>query len=246
MPSIKSLSAAPALLAALSLTAMPVQAAELPAPAAPVTAQFAPAWMPGDDDAAGHRRYRHRRDRGVDAGDVLAGILIIGGIAAIANAAKGSSERYPTRDSRYPEPRRGGVSYDDGRGIDRAVDMCVEEIERNARVETVDAVNRDARGWTVSGALYDGQGFNCTIGADGRIESIGYGTGGSSYDSYGSYDDAARLEGEDRQYDDAYYAAMRARSDSAQPAYPGGPLPGDEDAVDADLEYGTGYRGAER
>ncbi len=82
----------------------------------------APAWMPGDDDAAGHRRYRHRRDRGVDAGDVLAGILIIGGIAAIANAAKGSSERYPTRDSRYPEPRRGGVSYDDGRGCDRAGD----------------------------------------------------------------------------------------------------------------------------
>ena len=63
---------------------------------------------------------------------------------------------------------------------------------------------------------------------------------------YGSYDDAARLEGEDRQYDDAYYAAMRARRDTAQPTYPGGPLPGDEDAVDADLEYGTGYRGAER
>ena len=52
MPSIKSLSAAPALLAALSLTAMPVQAAELPAPAAPVAAHSAPAWMPGDDDAA--------------------------------------------------------------------------------------------------------------------------------------------------------------------------------------------------
>ncbi|UYH56149.1 hypothetical protein N6L26_06235 [Qipengyuania sp. SS22] len=244
MPSIKSLSAAPALLAALSLTAMPVQAAELPAPAAPAAAHAAPAWMPGDDDAAGHRRYRHRRDRGVDAGDVLAGILIIGGIAAIANAAKGSTERYPRRDTRYPEPRRGGVSYDDGRGIDRAVDMCVDEIERNARVDTVDAVNRDARGWTVSGALYDGQGFNCSIGADGRIEAIDYDRGDARYDR--SYDDAARFEGEDRQYDDAYYAAMRARSDSAQPAYPGGPLPGDEDAVDADLEYGTGYQGARR
>ncbi|HBR83432.1 MAG TPA: cell division protein ZapA, partial [Erythrobacter sp.] len=45
----------PALLAATSLVAMPAQAAELPIPTAPAIAQpvaAAPAWAPGDDDAA--------------------------------------------------------------------------------------------------------------------------------------------------------------------------------------------------
>ncbi len=249
MPSIKNFAVAPAFLAALSLTATPVQAAELPAPVSVVPQQVAPAWAPGDDDAEAHRRYRYRRHRGVDAGDVIAGILILGGIAAVANAAKGSRERYPQRDARYPDPRRGDSRYDDGRGIDRAVTMCVDAIERDTRVETVDAVNRDARGWNVTGTLFDGQDFSCSIGADGRIEAIDYGRGSARFESYGDdeqgYGYEASDEGDDRQYDDAYYTAARARSDAVQPAYPGGPLPGEDSGeVDADIEFGTGYRGA--
>lgn len=58
---------------------------------------------------ASARHWRHH-DRGIDGGDVLAGVLILGGIAAIASAASKSSRdreagdyRYP--DSRYPEQR---------------------------------------------------------------------------------------------------------------------------------------------
>lgn len=253
MPSITKFSAAPALLAALSMTAMPAQAAELPAPVSRAAEHVAPAWAPGDDTADAHRRYRYRRHRGVSAGDVLTGVLILGGIAAVANAAKGSRDRYPRRDTRYPDPRRGDYRYDDARGIDRAVSMCVGEIERNARVETVDTVNRNASGWSVSGSLYNGQPFSCSIGEDGRIEAIDYGQGDARYQSGDAedrdYDFAAGEQGEDRQYDADYYAAARARADdSAQPApaYPGGPLPGEADTgdVDADLEIGTGYQGA--
>ncbi len=240
MPSMKKLSTAPALLALVSLTAIPAQAAELPRAAAPAVSSAAPAWAPGDDVAYDHRYYRYRRHRGVSAGDVLAGVLILGGIAAVANAAKGSRDRYPQPVPRYPDPRRGDYRYDDGRGIDRAVSMCVDEIERNARVETVDAVNRNADGWSVSGSLYDGQGFTCSIGEDGRIEALDYGQGTSGY----SGADADYGADEDRQYDDDSYAAARARADDAQPAYPGGPLPGeDEGEVDADLDIGTGYQG---
>lgn len=222
MPSIRTLSVAPALLAALSLAATPAQAQ--------------------------HRHGRHH-DNGVDVGDVLTGVLIIGGIAAIASAVEGDRDRdrqsYP--DQRYPDQRRGDYRYDDGRGLDRAVSLCVDAIERDARVDTVDAVNRNARGWMVTGSLFDGQAFSCSIGADGRIEAIDYGRRGTSYGAgaEGGYDDGARAEGEDRQYDDDYYAAARARSDGAQPAYPGGPLPGeDEGEIDGDIEYGTGYQGA--
>lgn len=240
MPSITKLSAAPALLAAFSMTAIPAQAAELPAPVSRAAEQVAPAWAPGDDNADSHRRYRYRRHRGIDGGDVLAGVLILGGIAAIAGAAKGSRDRDARRDSRYPQPYRGDYRYDDGRGIDRAVSMCVREVERNVRVETVDNVNRDARGWNVNGSLYNGQGFSCSIGEDGRIEAIDYGTGATGYSA--APDDYQA--GTDRQHNDDVYAAARARNSGGQPAYPGGPLPGDEDQVDADIEFGTGYQGA--
>ena len=261
MPSFTKLTAAPALLAAFSLTATPVQAADI-APVAPhAAASAAPAWMPGDDIAEKYRHHRYRRHRGVDAGDVLSGILILGGIAAVASAAKGPRDRrYPTDarypdsrypDSRYPDPRRGDARYDDGRGIDGAVSQCVSTIERDARVDTVDSVNRNASGWIVTGALFDGQRFTCAIGADGRIEAIDYGARGTAYSTDGpeAYGSPAGSADEDRQYDDDYYAAVRARTDTGAqavaPAYPGGPLPGeDTGAVDADIEFGTGYRGA--
>ena len=220
MPSIRTLSVAPALLAALTLAATPVQAQ--------------------------HRHGRHH-DNGVDVGDILTGVLIIGGIAAIASAVEGDRDRDRRSAPPYPDQRRGDYRYDEGRGLDRAVSLCVDAIERDARVDTVDAVNRNARGWMVTGSLYDGQDFSCSIGADGRIEAINYGRGGTPYGAgaEGGYYDGERAGGEDRQYDDAYYAAARARSDGAQPAYPGGPLPGEEDGeIDGDIEYGTGYRGA--
>lgn len=47
---------------------------------------------------------RHwHRDRGIDAGDVLAGVLIIGGIAAVASAASKSNRTSDARDYRYPD-----------------------------------------------------------------------------------------------------------------------------------------------
>ena len=125
MPTRPSIAALPALLAATSLVAMPAQAAELLVQAAPAIAQpvaAAPAWAPGDDDAAKHRRYRDRRyrDRGTDVGDILTGLLIIGGIAAVASAVDKSDERESPRDARYPDPRRDTDRADDVRGLDRA------------------------------------------------------------------------------------------------------------------------------
>ena len=100
------------------------------------------------------------RDR-VDAGDVIAGALIIGGIAAIASAA--SKDRY--RDGyRYHENRYGHGNSN------RAVDKCVRAVERDARragfryanVTQIRDVDRERRGWEVTGRLVveDGRSWN--------------------------------------------------------------------------------------
>ena len=261
MSKVFKLSAAPAILAVASLTATPVLAADLPAPVLVSTVDVAPAWAPGDDVAQNHRWYRYRRNR-IDGGDILAGVLILGGIAAIASAAKKSDDRrYRDRDYRapYPEQRRGSWDRNtDTRGIDRAINTCVDEVERNVRIETVDTVNRNARGWEVTGSLYNGDGFTCSIGQDGRIEAIDYGRGREDRNYQGSYsddeadrsyegrdeDDRGYEASNDQQHGDDYYAAARARNDAstgAQPSYPGGPV-GDDDG-EADIEFGTGYAG---
>lgn len=238
------ISAMAAGLAAISMAAAPATAAELPVPAAAGASHAEAGWHEAGDTYDAHRRYRYRRHRGIDAGDVIAGALIIGGIAAIASAAD-RSERdrdyryrdYRYRDYRYRDyrdrdwrddsydyRRRGSSRYADPRGIDRAVDMCLREIERDVRVETVDSVDRTAEGWRVTGSLYNGEGFTCSIGRDGRIEDVDYG---------------ARLSAEDRQWDADRYAQARSEADTdGNRAYTAN---ADEDADDG--RYGAGSTG---
>lgn len=133
---------------------------------------------------------RHHDD--IDAGDVITGILIIGGIAAIASAAsKGKKDRErETRDRDYRERDRdyrerddsrgygndSRPTWQDGRGIDSAVNRCVAEVERgNRRVDAVDTVNRDGAGWRVAGRMNGGDAFTCTIDSDGRIRNSSIG-----------------------------------------------------------------------
>jgi hypothetical protein len=159
--------AAIAMAAALSLTASPA---------------FARGW--------GGWGHRHHND--IDTGDVFAGLLVIGGIAAIASAASSKNKqnreaedyRYPDRDARaddtYHVPPadygndRDGPTYGAraDRNLDGSVDNCVGEIERgNRRVDSVDSVNRSADGWTVEGRA-DGRDFTCSVDRDGRIRGV--------------------------------------------------------------------------
>lgn len=209
--------AAPALLAALSLVATPAAAADLPTSVrhAPVeaTASYGPYYGGG----WGWGRHRHRGR--VNTGDILTGVLILGGIAAVVNAASRNAQQ--RRDYPYPqrEDRRAGPT-----GLDNAADLCVREIERNARVRDVDRVERSASGWMVSGAMADGAAFTCSIGADGRIDRVDIGGR------------AQAQAGDDRQYGDDIYRSARAGAEAApqpMPAYPGGPLPGDESLPEA-------------
>lgn len=216
--------------AIFSMAAMPVAAADIPMPTGQSGyADTNAAQWDGDGEIAERHRYRRYRRNRVDAGDVLAGVLIIGGIAAIASAASKNNERRERvrEDYRYRDyDRDRGARYSNGgEGIDRAVDMCLAEIERDVRVDTVDNVSRDGEGWMVTGRVYNGDGFFCRIGNDGRISEVTFSGRGAAYE-------AQDRQADDRQWDDSRYRDARRNADEQGenlPSYPGGPIDGDYD-----------------
>lgn len=198
---VSRLASVSACLAALSMAATPAFAAPLGIPAGSSAPNAAQGWDVAGETAHNHRGWGgYRRHRGgVDTGDVIAGVLILGGIAAIASAASKNKRdrdgdyrspdyRAPDnrdRDYRAPDYRSGDRPYDyrddddradDGyggdRGLDRAVDVCVREVEKREQVDKVDSVDRTTDGWRVEGELRNGRDFACEVGGDGQIRDV--------------------------------------------------------------------------
>lgn len=102
----------------------------------------------------------HRGDDGIGAGEIIAGALIIGGIAAIASAASNDRDRY---DRGYDRRYDNRYDYDYGRQNPRAaVEQCVHAAERTAsrysyggRADVTDIrrVNQTRHGYTVRGRI---------------------------------------------------------------------------------------------
>ena len=223
-----------------------------------------------------HRGWRRNR---IDAGDVLIGAAIIGGIAAIASSNnrrqrerdvviverdvrdadwRDDSRRYDDRridDRRTSTPRGSGAS-----GLDNAVNQCLDRIERDVRVDTVENVERTGAGWRVSGVLFNGSSFQCRIGNGGQIDGIDYGDGfrdvgfapepgsraaGSQWDDQ-RYANARLAVGGTVRPDIAVQEAslmpaaapepVRTAANTALPAYPGGPIPGEVIPETVDIE----------
>ena len=145
------------------------------------TPAFAQSWGWGGGNW-GH----HHRDQ-VDAGDVLAGILIIGGIAAIVSAA--SSKKRDRRDNDrpdYPGDRASGYGNDNDQqwqqnaGVDSAVGRCTKEVSRGSNHGTsVASINRDGDGWRVQGRTGEGAEFTCSVDGNGQIRNVQ--VGGRAY-----------------------------------------------------------------
>jgi len=124
-------------------------------------------------------------DRGINAGEVIAGALIIGGIAAVLSNRN-------NRDDRYYDRRDGRYGYDDRynrRGNYRrtssrqAVNRCIKRAERranrmfgNARVTEVRDIDRTRYGYKVRGRIEVSDGYR------GRGYNRGYRRGYGGYD----------------------------------------------------------------
>ncbi|AOG01724.1 hypothetical protein BSY18_1782 [Blastomonas sp. RAC04] len=137
------------------------------------------AWDQRDEQAGqwrggwGNRGWGNRgwrgRNRGIDGGDILAGALILGGIAAIASAATNSSRNRNGPNDRY--------SYNDD--VRSASTQCgaaaAAQSGFGARVERIDNVVRDGNGWRVEGLVGSRNtgvdSFTCGI-SYGRIDYV--------------------------------------------------------------------------
>lgn len=135
----------------------------------------------------GYRGHRRHRD-GISGGDLLAGILVIGGIAAIASAASKNSRdrRYEDRDYRSENQRDDGRRADlrddsrYGRGsgdMESAINACSDAAERqagrDARVSAIESVVRDGDGWRVEGELSNSEQGSFLCGAsEGRVDFV--------------------------------------------------------------------------
>ncbi len=152
-------------------------------------AAAAAAMMAGAAAPAQAQSWDRYRDRGgIDAGDIIAGVAVLGGIAAIVSALDRDTNRYG-HDNRYRY-------RDDYRG---AVNACAHEAQRLARGANVRITDVDQRGsnrYRVEGVIdarsgYANQwrgnrfdqygrhasrvGFECTAYGNGRI--TGFATG---------------------------------------------------------------------
>ena len=106
-------------------------------------------------------QYRDRRDNdGIDVGDVIAGALIIGGIAAVASAATRNNRGY--NDGYVYEGRGYDGRYNRAGDSRQAVEQCVYAAERNAsrysygggaQVTDIRNIDRKRDGYTVKGRI---------------------------------------------------------------------------------------------
>lgn len=132
-------------------------------------------------------QYRdYNRDRGISAGDVIAGAVILGGIAAVAGSL-GRGNDYRNDDRYY---RNGNYGYYNGNPR-AAVEQCVNAANRDARsrgyryaqVTQVRDVNDTNYGWKIKGNLqvdgnrgyydrnYDSRRYNSGYYGNGRYDN---------------------------------------------------------------------------
>ena len=149
------------------------------------------AWSPADERYEARRHWkRHRHNDGIDGGDLLGGLLVLGGIAAVAAAIDKSDDEVRERreggtysqrpygyrddqdrseiDRRDDWREQGGQNRSFADQQDRAVDACTAEAARSGQIDEIDEVEWVDTSWSVRGDYQGGGAFTCSVDADGR------------------------------------------------------------------------------
>jgi hypothetical protein len=143
---------------------------------------------------------RHDNDK-ISAGEVIAGAVILGGIAAVLSSGNNDRDRYDDRnvryedgryDDRYDEGRRGrgrdDYGYNRGGGSRQAVNQCVNAVETwgnrysRTNVRDIRNIDRTRNGYRITGSIVVQDGWRGQ-NRYGRDDDRGYGRGyGRGYD----------------------------------------------------------------
>lgn len=174
---LKKPSLAVAAVAIISMPIAPVSAAEFNINTSAKALSYEEGQLDWTEDNADRRRRHRRYRRGrVSAGDIFAGIAILGGIAVIADAASKSKKRKRDRYD-YQQPQRAPQDGFGGNDIGTAVNLCSDAALQSAgadyRVDRINSVSQDGNGWRVDGALIGPQstGFSCGV-SNGGVQFI--------------------------------------------------------------------------
>lgn len=239
--------------AALTMAAQPAYAAQSPQVSAASGPTIATTYSSDRETAYQYRSYdrydrrgRYRRHRGPSTSDVVAGVLVLGTIAAILGSGKSKNDRSRTRgDDRNRDSRRDNAGYSsrnsrDGyqsNGMNNAVDMCADQVERgDDSIANVDNASRNANGWNVSGRMENGTRFDCWIDNNGRIRSVDLGGAVSSNSSGRGGYNSAQMGAQGTQHSDNVYARARAANGgSGYNVAQSSPAVEDRSNVDQDL-----------
>ncbi|AJA10302.1 hypothetical protein SKP52_17155 [Sphingopyxis fribergensis] len=124
---------------------------------------------------------RDRDGDGIGAGEIIAGAVVLGGLAAILSSS--DNDRYDRYDDRYRRDNRYndaryGYGYDYGRyGNSRsAVSQCVSSVERGSRrygrtdVTEVTSIDRKRDGYKVKGRVVVRDGYGGRWGRGGSYD----------------------------------------------------------------------------
>lgn len=136
--------------------------------------------------APAQARDRYDRD-GISAGEIIAGAVVLGGLAAVLSGNNGRNDGYGY-DDRY-DNNRSGYNYDNRGGSSRAaVNQCVTSVERwangysRSEVTQVRSIERTGSGYRVKGNVVVQEG------ARARNYNDGYGYGADRYNQGSRYD----------------------------------------------------------
>ncbi|MEQ1509839.1 MAG: hypothetical protein ABL909_05485 [Sphingopyxis sp.] len=154
--------------------------------------------IPANAQYYGRRDHdRHGRHDGISAGDVIAGAIVIGGLAAIlssgGNRDRNRDRNYDPRYDRGHDNRYDGYDWDRNGGSREAIERCVAAVERRSGrgndvdVQRITNIDRIRGGYQIAGNV--------------AVDYRGRGGDWRDRDRYGERDRDGYGRGYDRDYD---------------------------------------------